>query len=217
MTTRPPCSTAAASSGAPAGSPGRGPRPPPPVQVPDDDGDPAEPFDVQPLGHVPYRRDRCLDKRRPEREILDGIPGQRHLGKHDDPRPPRGRPPRPFHDDLSVPREIPNGRVHLRKPNSHHNHEAKLRSPRDWPSVPAAHDHPERVLASPPPPQSLDTSDRNSGIVEASIVIPNGGGRTSFPPLGPREPSRPFCAPSCLALINAIRCYRQSVDNYSDQ
>ena len=118
----------------PGGQPRPRREPGPPVQVPDDHGDPAEPLDVQPLGHPAHGRDRGLDERRAQREVLHGVPGQRHLGENHDPRPARGRAPRPLDDDLGVPLQVPDGSVHLRKPNPQHNHMPSLGPPRPVPA-----------------------------------------------------------------------------------
>ena len=113
----------------PGGQPGPRREPGPPVQVPGDDGHPAEPLDVQPLGHVPQRRDRRLDERRPQREVLHRVPGQRHFREDHHPRAARRGPPRPLDDDVGVTRQVPDGSVHLRQRDPHLSHAPSLGPP----------------------------------------------------------------------------------------
>ena len=54
-----------------------------------------------------------LDEGRPQREVLDGITGQHHLGERDQMRSLLGGVPGPVHDRLGVRGEIADGRVDL--------------------------------------------------------------------------------------------------------
>mgnify|MGYP003694097043 CR=1 FL=1 len=83
------------------------------VQVPDDDDKITKPGVEQPGGEASDRGPRCLDEAAPQREILDRVAGEHHLGKQHQVRAGVGRLLRPVHDKIGVGRDVTDGGIDL--------------------------------------------------------------------------------------------------------
>lgn len=83
------------------------------VEVADDDGQLPEALLVEPDRERAHGGPGRLDEGRPQREVLDGVTGQHHLGERDHMRSLLGGVPGPVHDRLGVRGEIADGRVDL--------------------------------------------------------------------------------------------------------
>jgi hypothetical protein len=84
-----------------------------PVEVADDHRQLPEPLVGEPRGEFPQGRAGRLHERRPQSQVLDGIPGQHHLRERHQMRSLLGGVPGPADDRLGVPGEIADGRVDL--------------------------------------------------------------------------------------------------------
>ena len=99
--------------GAPAGRPSRGAARLAAVEVADDHRQLAEALVGQPRGERAQRGAGRLDERGAQGEVLDGVPGQHHLGERHQVGALLGGVPGPVDDRVGVAGEVADGRVDL--------------------------------------------------------------------------------------------------------
>jgi hypothetical protein len=82
-------------------------------QVPDDDGDVAQPLPGEGRGQVDQRVLARAGEGLAQHEVFRRVPGQRHLGEHDEVRAGLGRPARPPGHEPRVAGEVTDAGVDL--------------------------------------------------------------------------------------------------------
>ncbi len=96
------------------------------VEVADHHDQPTEALGLEPGGEGVERGAARVLERRPQREVLDRVAGEHHLGERDEVGTRRRRLVRPGHDQVRVAREVADGRVDLGEGEPQLRHDASL-------------------------------------------------------------------------------------------